>query len=243
MCEFKKERDEDFKGATCTSVQGSGIYLLNSVLMIMTKRAFRFTVVDIRQWHFTVQSIPLASQKMSLKPKAPSRTTEFDILKLQNEKNGENGKKIVKGKMPSHRVWPSKKGIQGPPKELVLKDIAEAQGNIRETLVIRNQAPWDTFQPVYKCDLAGEFYVVTSRAFPYQLAAVREIHQQGISDEKVLNILRNVRHSNVLEARECFMFGEKIYYLHDDISITVDNIVSCGIPLSESEIGSIIHQV
>lgn len=181
--------------------------------------------------------IPMALNKMPINNPA-SRTTEFNILELQNAKN-----KVVKGKMPSHRIRPPQMGMRGPPKELVLNDIAESRENIRETLIIRKQAPWDTFQPVYRCDLAGEFYVVTSRAFPYQLAAVREIHQQGISDEKILDILKNVRHSNILEVRECFLFGKKMYYLHDDVSISLDNIVSCGILLSELEIGSIIHQV
>lgn len=108
---------------------------MNFVLIIKTC----FSVYSSR-YNITVQSNPIDLHKILIN-NPPSCTTEFNILKLQNKRNKKNKNKIVKGKMPSHRMRLPPKGMRGPPKELVLNDIAEARGNIRETLVIRKQAP------------------------------------------------------------------------------------------------------
>lgn len=104
--------------------------------------------------------------------------------------------------------------------------------DLENTLAIRRGSPWETFTKVYKCELTGAFFITNTRVRPSRLAALREVEAENI--EKVLYLLKNIRHPNILSSRECFLDGNSLFYIHDDIPISLDNIVACDVYLNET---------
>ncbi|KAL6229358.1 hypothetical protein BDW75DRAFT_235262 [Aspergillus navahoensis] len=66
-----------------------------------------------------------------------------------------------------------RKIIKGPLKTLGLPQVVNSDSCA--TIILREQeSPWDTFQPVFSCKLAGKVTTAVQKSRPYRLKAIRE---------------------------------------------------------------------
>ncbi|KAJ5974800.1 hypothetical protein N7481_008507 [Penicillium waksmanii] len=108
-------------------------------------------------------------------------------------------------------------------------------------ITARNESPWDTFRKYYDCDLAGLVAVCVRSSGDRGVWAVR---QYPIEDaDKVLRILRSVRHRNLASIRECFRTKDIMYTLGEFDPLVLDHIVACKAFLDERELAAIMSQL
>ncbi|KAF9883066.1 hypothetical protein FE257_004123, partial [Aspergillus nanangensis] len=68
----------------------------------------------------------------------------------------------------------SGKTMQGLPKSLGLPQALESRHSTSTTLIVReNESPWDTFEPTFRCRLAGSVVVSVQRTRPFRTTAMR----------------------------------------------------------------------
>lgn len=99
---------------------------------------------------------------------------------------------------------PSKKSIQGfQMKGFGLPQVL-GSGSLSQSLVVRNESPWETFKPSFSCRLAGTVIIAARRScfHPSLPTAIREYSAEDA--DKMLHRFRHIKHENVLTARECF---------------------------------------
>lgn len=129
----------------------------------------------------------------------------------------------------------------GPSKDLVLGAASQSGQRLEDSFVVRRESPWETFVKVYECELAGRFDMAIPRVRPRRLVAVRTI--QGKSVDETLQRFKDIQHPNILSSKECFVDGELVFMLHDDISVSLEHIVACEAYLDEVELAAILAQV
>ncbi|KAJ5743379.1 hypothetical protein N7533_010481 [Penicillium manginii] len=96
---------------------------------------------------------------------------------------------------------------QSPPRQ----ETMQWQSIIGSGLTVRDESPWGTFRKYYDCDLAGPVAVCVRSSGDRGVWAVR---QYPIEDtDKILRILRSMRHENLASIRECFRTPELLYTL------------------------------
>jgi hypothetical protein len=70
------------------------------------------------------------------------------------------------------------------------------------------------------------------------------VRQYPIEDaDKILRILRSMRHENLASIRECFRTPELLYTLGDFDPLVLDHIVACKAFPDEQELAAIMSQV
>ena len=126
-------------------------------------------------------------------------------------------------------------------KELILPGMVDAGKRVYQSLVVRDQSPWDTFKKTYKCELAGTVAVVVHRARPYGLFAIKTLPQENT--DKMLQIFRHVQHKNIIFAVECFRTKDSIHVVLEHLPVSLDQIVACPAYPDETQLSSILAQV
>lgn len=117
-------------------------------------------------------------------------------------------------------------------------------GSLSQSLVVRNESPWETFKPSFSCRLAGTVVIAARRScfHPSLPTAIREYSADDA--DKMLHRFRHIKHENVLAARECFTGEGTMYALVEDLPLTLEHLVGCRpIYLGEAQLGAIIGQV
>src|ERR1700761_8654860 len=56
-----------------------------------------------------------------------------------------------------------RKILRGKPRELALPSIVKSGSSTTQVIVVRKESPWDTFQKLYECDLAGIVAIAVRR--------------------------------------------------------------------------------
>lgn len=126
---------------------------------------------------------------------------------------------------------------QSPPRQ----ETMQWQSIIGSGLTVRDESPWGTFRKYYDCDLAGPVAVCVRSSGDRGVWAVR---QYPIEDaDKILRILRSMRHENLASIRECFRTPELLYTLGDFDPLVLDHIVACKAFPDEQELAAIMSQV
>lgn len=117
-------------------------------------------------------------------------------------------------------------------------------GSLSQSLVVRNESLWETFKPVFSCQLAGTVIIATRRSCsrPSRPIAIREYPTEDT--DRILHRFRYIKHKNVLTARECYTGKDFMHALVEDLPLTLEHLVGCRpIYLSETQLGAIIGQV
>ncbi|PGG98897.1 hypothetical protein GX51_06544 [Blastomyces parvus] len=128
--------------------------------------------------------------------------------------------------------------MKGTQRSLGLPQIVESGV---QSLIVRNESPWDTFLKVFNCKLAGTVTIAVHRTRPSRVVAIREYPMEDA--ERMLQRFRQVQHQNIISARECYSDKEAMYALVDDLPLTLVQLVGCRAYPSESQLASIIGQV
>lgn len=139
---------------------------------------------------------------------------------------------------------PARKAIQGSQiRSFGLPHVLGSK-SLSQSLVVRNESPWETFKPVFRCQLAGTVIIAGRRSCsrPSRAIAIREYPTKDA--DEMLHRFRHIKHENVLTARECYTGEESMYALVEDLPLTLEHLVGCRpIYLSEPQLGEIIGQV
>ncbi|KAJ5642678.1 hypothetical protein N7490_006678 [Penicillium lividum] len=131
--------------------------------------------------------------------------------------------------------------ITGPPKSLCLPHLLELD-NISAALIVRQESPWNTYLPAITYDIAGQVVIAARRTRPSRVVAIRKYQRQ---DAKILiDRFRRLEHTNILSVRECYIDGDSMFALVDDLPLTLAHVVSCpSLYPTEVELGSILSQI
>ena len=156
-------------------------------------------------------------------------------LHLQTQSGQQSGKDNAAKGTDSNRP---RKIIKGPLKTLGLPQVVNSDSCA--TIILREQeSPWDTFQPVFSCKLAGKVTTAVQKSRPYQLKAIREYTPECARD--VLRLFRTIQHENVLSAKECYRDGGRLFALVEYCPLTLEHLVSLS--PDQAMLGAIISQV
>ncbi|KAJ5987709.1 hypothetical protein N7481_002919, partial [Penicillium waksmanii] len=102
-------------------------------------------------------------------------------------------------------------------------------------LATRKESPWNNFRKYYDCDLAGPVAVYRG------VWAVRQYPIENA--DKILRILRSMRHKNLTSMQKYFCTPELLYTLGDFDPLVLDYIVACKAFPDKQELAAIISQV
>ncbi|KMU92145.1 hypothetical protein CIHG_09955 [Coccidioides immitis H538.4] len=100
---------------------------------------------------------------------------------------------------------PAGKVITGPPKTLALPQIVESGGSSSLSLITRSESPWDTFCPIFKCQLASTVILSVHHTQPFaypneqELASIISQVLKGLSSLATVGLeLESLTCSNIL---------------------------------------------
>ncbi|KMU81601.1 hypothetical protein CISG_09214 [Coccidioides immitis RMSCC 3703] len=136
---------------------------------------------------------------------------------------------------------PAGKVITGPPKTLALPQIVESGGSSSLSLITRSESPWDTFCPIFKCQLASTVILSVHHTQPSRVVAIWEYPMEMM--DKVVQRSCHICHENILSTRECYVDGDLLYAVVNDLPLTLENLVASSAYPNEQELASIISQV
>ncbi|KAJ5544082.1 hypothetical protein N7494_005361 [Penicillium frequentans] len=153
---------------------------------------------------------------------------DFDAIKAQEQLppnytfQGKQNTSAVKQSRPPTRM---PKIVSGPPKTLCLPHLL-ALDDISAALIVRQESPWDTYLPAITYDIA---------------VALRKYQRQDA--KRLIDRFGRLEHANILCVRECYIDGDFMFALGDDLPLTLAHIVSCaGLYPTEVQLGSILSQ-
>lgn len=173
----------------------------------------------------------------------PSEDQPGQPYMLPTSHNGFPPEGTSKGKTAPIRE-PTGKVIQGSRMKSFGLSQALGSGSLFQSLVVRNESPWETFKPAFSCRLAGTVIIAGRRSCfcPSLPIAIREYSAEDA--DKMLHRFRYNKHENVLAARECYTGEGSMYALVEDLPLTLEHLVGCRpIYLGEAQLGAIVGQV
>lgn len=133
------------------------------------------------------------------------------------------------------------KVIRGGPKTLGLPQARDSR-SISRSLIVRHESPWDTYRRTYCCKLAGDVFIAARSSRPTKVVAIREYGKQDA--DKMLRRYETLDHINILSAWECFIDGDSMYALVDDLPLTLEHLIGCrSLYPTEAELASMVWQV
>ncbi|KAL4931870.1 uncharacterized protein BDV17DRAFT_279965 [Aspergillus undulatus] len=135
----------------------------------------------------------------------------------------------------------SRKIIRGQPRALALQKISEGENTADSDLIERKESPWDTFEKIFECDLAGTVSVCVRRSGRSAVWAVRQYPSKHA--DRILEILRSSRHKNVVSVMECFQTSNSLYTLGKHHPLTLDHVVACKAFPDQRQLAAIMSQI
>ncbi|KAH8695671.1 hypothetical protein BGW36DRAFT_453785 [Talaromyces proteolyticus] len=104
-------------------------------------------------------------------------------------------------------------------------------------LIGRNESPWDTFKTIFTCDLAGRVSIAACRTHPSQLRAIRTFKKE--ESKEMLEKFKHIRHENVLLAREYYDHEDSVYFVFDDLPLTLKHVIGSDYYPCDAEVSCI----
>ncbi|KAJ5544058.1 hypothetical protein N7494_005337 [Penicillium frequentans] len=131
--------------------------------------------------------------------------------------------------------------VSGLPKSLCLPHLLELDDS-SAALIVRQESPWDTYTPAVTYDVAGSVIIAAHRTRPSRVVAFRKFRRQDA--KRFVDRFGRLEHANVVCVRKCFVDGDSMFALGDDLPLTLAHIVSCvGLYSTEVQLGSILPQM
>ena len=172
---------------------------------------------DLIMYHRTAQylspSQPVLSEEQPVQP--------YTLLRLHNRYPSKGASEDKASPKREH----TKKVIQGSQiKSFGLTQVL-GSGSLSQSLVVRNESPWETFKPVFSCQLVGTVIIATRRSYsrPSRPVAIREYPTEDT--DRILHRFRYIKHKNILTARECYTGKDFLHALVKDLPLTLEHLV------------------
>ena len=89
--------------------------------------------------------------------------------------------------------------------------------------------------------MAGTFDIAIHCAHPSQLVVIRMIQEGDV--DRMLHLIKNMQHPNIMSSQECFLHEGSVFILHNDIPVSLDHFVACKAYLNETELAVVLAQV
>ncbi|CDM29090.1 Protein kinase-like domain [Penicillium roqueforti FM164] len=185
------------------------------------------------------------------------RATRFDMLQAQahfsssvtaaetqphnfTDQPGHTQSSIKYQKGPAAQQDRSRKILRGSPKTLELPTIVDT-GGLAQTPLIRTCSPWETYKPIFTCDLAGTVSICEHRRRGSKVVAIRS--SSRTDGEESLHKYTRFDHFNIISASECFKDNGVNHFIVDDLPISLEHLVASDAYPSEVQLASIVKQV
>lgn len=191
---------------------------------------------DKRATRFLVDEVPLLKQ-----PPPDTETAVQSPSELKFKGIAPSSARLAKRPAAPSLAEPSRKVIRGPPRGLALPETNGSGNSSDSDLVIRDEPPWDTFKKYYEYDLAGAVAVCVRRSGRRAAWAIRQYRCKDA--DRILGILRSMRHKNVVSVWECFRTPDALYTLSKFHPLTLDHIVACKAFPDQQQLAAIMSQV
>ncbi|KAJ5640296.1 uncharacterized protein N7484_008158 [Penicillium longicatenatum] len=121
------------------------------------------------------------------------------------------------------------------------QETSKLENDTSPDIIQRHESPWDTFEKGYECDLAGT--VAVCLRFKGK-RVVRAIRQFSLKEaDRVLQILRSMKHDNVASVQECFRTADALYTTSEFDPLTLDHIVACKQYPKPNQLASLMSQL
>lgn len=134
----------------------------------------------------------------------------------------------------------SRKILKGSPKTLELPTIISTRG-LTQTPLIRTCSPWETYKPIFTCDLAGAVSICEHRRLGSKVVAIRSSLRTDREDS--LHKYTRFDHFNIISASKCFKDNRVNHFIIDDLPISLEHLVASDAYPSEVQLASILKQV
>lgn len=156
------------------------------------------------------------------------------------ESQGPINHKLTKGVKQQVRQESSKNALLDRAQDLH-QSSRPNEGLAAQSLVIWRGSPWDTLEDLFTCDLAGPVSVAVHDKDPSKVIAVRAFSKREA--DTWLQVLQPTQHPNIISAREIFKDHGMMYFIVDDLPLTLEHLVACDVFPSELQLASILVQV
>lgn len=186
------------------------------------KRATRFDMLQA-QAHFS-------------SPATAAETQPHNLTKHPN--NTQSSLKRQKG--PVAQQDRARKILRGTPKPLELPTIVNS-GGLAQSPLVRNCSPWEVYQPIFTCDLAGTVSISEHRRRGSKVVAVRS--SSRTDGEELLHKYTRFDHINIISASECFSDNGVNHFIVEDLPISLEHLVASDAYPTEVQLASILKQV
>ena len=172
-----------------------------------------------------INLVPEVDQNPTVPPSPPQIPQKDEAIKLPNKRK--------------HSP------LRDPPE----KGLNHGQGSLLETpkseahrpLGVKHESPWDSYKKEFSCELAGDAVAVIHRRQPSQVLLLRS-YPEGIAD-MMFQWFTQLRHPNIMSAKECFSTKNLFYALCEDLPLTLENLIICRAYPTEARLALIMRQV
>lgn len=108
-------------------------------------------------------------------------------------------------------------------------------------LPVKRASPWEYYNKIYRRELGGSVVVASKIPATFELFVVKSIAGLDVDDKA--QVLRQVRHENILACYEIFGLHDAIFIVSEYMAISLTDLNGSAVPPSEIQIATIIHQV
>ncbi|EED22728.1 hypothetical protein TSTA_062160 [Talaromyces stipitatus ATCC 10500] len=127
--------------------------------------------------------------------------------------------------------------------------ISNGQGGVLETMEmnpylpprVKHHSPWEDYRKEFGCELAGDAVAVIHKREPSKVFLLR-CYPQSIGDQ-MLQWFTQLRHPNIMSAKECFSAENSFYALCEDLPLTLEHLIVCRAYPTEAQLALILKQV
>lgn len=111
----------------------------------------------------------------------------------------------------------------------------------KQTLPLRHESPYDHYKLSFGVDLGGLGILAVKKTPPYTCAIVRRY--RAANTKATFSLYQDIRHKNLHNAIEAFLDDDLLYFILEDISTTLEKVITCAIYPDEAQLNAILGQV
>lgn len=108
------------------------------------------------------------------------------------------------------------------PHDLAIPSVSNSKKRAVTDAGVCYASPWDSFEKIYECDLAGTVQVVASISERHGVHSLRQF--SGPNLDELLHRLRFTHHENIASAVQCFVTTDGVFTISDFAPLIIVNL-------------------
>ena len=190
---------------------------------------------DNRLTHFDIPSDDYSSQQSS---QGSIGTVAQELYAKPPE---ELSTRRLKRKADLPAIPEQSKARPPQPRDIAIPSVSNSRKRAVTDTGVRYATPWDSFEKIYECDLAGTVQVVARKSERHGVYSLRQF--SGHNLDELLHRLRFTHHENIASAVECFVTTDGVFAISDFAPITLGHVVACQAYPNVQQLNAILTQV